>query len=84
MIGLPVEFAYIKPGDDLYLLGVRYCKITPHHGESLVEGKRCLIEPTTTVVHATNLPLFTADDLLTAQRLDLSPAMETALGYATI
>ena len=81
MIGLPVEFAFIKPGDDFHWMGERYCKITPHHGESLTEGRRVVFEATFKVVHATNLPLFTPRDLLDAQAANLSPLIESEVGY---
>jgi hypothetical protein len=72
MLGLPVEFAYIKPGDDFFWEGDRWSKITSSHGESFTTGLRQQFEPETKVTHATNLPLYTADDLLVAAGADLS------------
>jgi hypothetical protein len=73
MLGLPVEFAYIKPGDDFFWQGDRWSKITPTHGESFTTGLREQFALVTKVTHATNLPLFTPDELSAASTADLTP-----------
>lgn len=73
MIGLPVEFAYIKPGDDFFFEGDRFGKITDTHAESISLGTRREFEPQVKVTHATCLPLFTPEDLFAAAEINLTP-----------
>jgi hypothetical protein len=67
MLGLHTSFAHIRPGDDFFYLGDRFCKIDPSHGEALFTGRILEFEQTVMVTHASNLDLYTADEIVDAQ-----------------
>jgi hypothetical protein len=62
-----IQFAYIKPGDDFFFQGVRYCKVSQGTGELLSTSNTMDFDPTEVVIHASNLDLYTHDQMLQAQ-----------------
>ena len=62
-----IQFAFIKPGDDFFFQGVRYCKVSQGTGELLSTSNIMDFDPTEVVIHASNLDLYTHDQMLQAQ-----------------
>ena len=62
-----IQFAYIKPGDDFFFQGARFCKISQGAGELLSTNNQMNFAPTEIVIHASNLDIYTHDQMLKAQ-----------------
>ena len=62
-----IQFAYIKPGDDFFFQGAHFCKVSQGTGELLLTSNQMDFKPTEIVSHATNLDLYTHDQMLKAQ-----------------
>lgn len=62
-----IQFAYIKPGDDFFFQGARFCKVSQGTGELLSTSNIMDFDPAEIVIHESNLDLYTHDQMLQAQ-----------------